>query len=104
MEKLNKFFSRFRLVYRRSSTLTKCIVICTILLSTIALISLRVSLQRAEARAEGLRTEAAALQQENEELQEDIDGLGTVDSIKKIAYKLLGLVEPGSVVFEPEEE
>ena len=103
MEKLKKFLSRFRLVYRRSSTLTKYIVICALLVSTVTMISLGISLGRAEDRAAALREEAAALQQENAQLQEDVESLGTVEGIKKIAYRLLGLIDPDAVIFEPEE-
>ena len=58
--------------------------------------------KRAQKEEEALRTKAATLEQENKELNEDISQLGTVESIKKIAAKILGLVDPDTVVFLPE--
>ena len=104
MEKLKRFLSRIRLVYRRSSTLVKCVVIAAILLSTVALLVLRGSILEANKKTEALRSEAAALEQENSQLEEDIEGMGTVEGIKKLAYKLLGLVDPDTVIFEPEQD
>ena len=40
-----------------------------------------------------------ALEQENEQLQEDISQLGTLESIQKIAREVLDLVLPGTVFF-----
>ena len=50
-----------------------------------------------------VRELAAALEQENQELQEDIDSLGTAGSVVEIAQKLWDLVFPDTVVIEPEE-
>jgi capsular polysaccharide biosynthesis protein len=50
-----------------------------------------------------LSDQAAALEQENQELQEDIDSLGTAGSVVEIAQKLWDLVFPDTVVIEPEE-
>ena len=44
-----------------------------------------------------------ALRQENQELREDVSELGTVQSIVELAKKLLGLVDPDTVIFEPEQ-
>ena len=46
---------------------------------------------------------AAALEQENKSLAEKIKDLGTVESIKELAGKLLGLIDPDTVIFLPEE-
>ena len=103
MEQLKKFLSRIRLVYQRSSNATKCVVIAAIVVCTLVLISLRVNLQQAEARAEVLRAEAAELVEENSSLNRSIDNLDTVEGLKEIAYKYLGFVDPDTVIFEPEE-
>lgn len=94
--------SRIRLKNRRSSTTVKCIVLATLVVCTVALLVLRVAILDAQKEEEALRTKAAALEQENKELNEDISQLGTVESIKEIAGKILGLVDPDTVVFLPE--
>ena len=94
--------SRIRLKYQRSSTALKCIVLITLVVCTVALLALRVAIVNARKEESALREEAAALEQENDTLREDISQMGTVDSIKKLAGKLLGLVDPDTVVFLPE--
>ena len=83
-------FSRIRLVYRRSSPLLKCVVLAAIVLSTAALLTLHFSIRQTRQRTETLRTEAAILEQENQELTEDIALVGTIQSIKRIAMEKLG--------------
>ena len=99
----NNPFKRIRLVYRRSSTLVKCVALATLVLCTAALLTLRYAIVAAEERAEVARKEAAALEQENEALQESISNLGTVQSVVDLAGKLLGLVDPDTVIFLPEQ-
>ena len=103
MASQNKPFSRVRLVFRRSSTLLKCVVLATIVLSTAALLTLRASVLEARAEAEALRAQAAALEQENEQLRQQIDQLGTVQSVIDIAGDELGLVDPNTSFFSPTE-
>lgn len=95
--------SRIRLKYQRSSTALKCIVLITLVVCTIALLVLRAAIINTRQQENELRGEAVALEQENNTLREDISEMGTVESIKKLAGKLLGLVDPDTVVFLPEE-
>lgn len=94
-------FRRIRLVYRRSSTLLKCVVLVTILLSTAALIAIRAAILQSQAEAEALRATAASLEQENQQLEKSIAELGTIQSIKSIATTQLGLVDPNTEFFTP---
>ena len=102
MAKLKEIFSRIQLTYRRSGNLTKVVVIITIVLSMGALTALRLSMNDLENRTADLRTTAANLEQANIDLQEDIDQLGSLQSIVEIAEDELGLVQPGTVIFQPE--
>lgn len=104
MAKIINPFSRIRLVYRRSSTLLKCILLGTITLATAVLLSLGIYIHSARQETEELRLQAVKLQEENQQLQQDIADIGTIDSIKKIASEELGLVDPGAEIFEPEEK
>lgn len=94
-------FHRIRLVYRRSSTLLKCVVLATILLSTAALVILRTSIQSEKAQQAQLQEQAAQLEQENQMLTRYIAELGTVQSVKRIATLELGLIDPNSQFFTP---
>lgn len=94
-------FRRIRLVYRRSSTLLKCVILATIVLSAAALLAIRSSILQTQAEAEALRAQAAILEQENGRLEKSIAELGTIQSIKSIATAQLGLVDPGTEFFTP---
>lgn len=102
MALLEKFLSRFQLVYRRSHIATKIVVILVLVLCIGALITLRLTMNNIQSQTDDLRSKAAALTAENEELQEDIDQLGSVQSVIEIAEEELDLVKPGTVIFETE--
>ena len=102
MAKLKEIFSRIQLTYQRSSNLTKMVVIVTIVLSLAALTALRLSMNALHSRTEDLRATAASLEEANSDLQEDIEQLGSLQSIVEIAEDELGLVQPGTVIFQPE--
>ncbi len=99
----NRFelFSRIRLVRGRSRPLTKVVVLCAIVLSTVTLLSLQVALRSAEDQTDALRDQAAYLEQEKNRLQNNIAALGSVDSAERIAEEELGLGYPDSIVFQP---
>ena len=95
--------SRIRLVYRHSPTILKCVLLGMLLVGTLALTVLRFSLLDAKQKTEDLRNQAALLEQENLELERSISQLGTVQSVTELAGKLLGLVDPDTVIFLPKE-
>ena len=103
MERLKQFISRIRLVYRPSGLLLKCIVAAMLVLATVALLAIRADLSDTRNQTDTLRQEAAALEAENQQLQEDMGLQNTVGGILKIAKEKLGLVDPDSVIFEPTE-
>ncbi len=96
-------FRRIRLVYRRSSTAVKCLVLATLVLSTLALMVLRAAIVQTEKELESNRAQAIHLEQENKRLRQSISQLGTVQSITELAEQLLGLVDPDTVIFQPQE-
>ena len=97
-------FSRIRLVYRRSSTLLKCVVLTAIILSTVCLIVLRGAILDLRETADDLRIQAAELEQRNKRLEQYIGGIGTVEGVKDIAFDKLGLVDPDTIIFLPEQD
>ncbi len=94
---------RIRLVYRRSSTLVKCVVLAALILCTLALLVLRKEILDTKNQLKDARDKAAALERENDRLEQSISQLGTVQSVTDLAGKLLGLVDPDTVIFLPEE-
>ena len=94
-------FRHIRLVYCRSSILIKCVVLAAIVLSTAALVILRISIQTEQSHQADLQMQAAQLEQENQRLTAQIAELGTVQSVKRIANLELGLVDPDSQFFTP---
>lgn len=104
MAKIKDFFSRIQFVYQRSRNITKIVVILALVLSTAALITLRLAMNDLKDRTEKLRQYAIVLEQENLDLQEDIAQLGTVRSTVEIAEKELGMVQPGTVIYQSETE
>ena len=95
------FFKRFRLVYRRSSNLLKCVVAVTIVLCIVTLATLAYKTADAKDQADALRKEAALLEEEQQQLNQQIALLGSAQSTVRIAMEQLGLVEPGTIIFEP---
>ena len=71
-----------------------------IVLSSLTLISLRLGHWEAQEKLAELQHRAAVLEQENQELRDDIDRLGTSDSIRDIAREELGLVDPDTIIIE----
>ncbi len=90
-----------KLRFQKSSLLVKVALIAVLVLSIAALAVLGTALQGTRAQTEELRAQAAALEQDNEKLRQDIDDLGTVAGIIRLAREKLGLVEPNTVIIEP---
>lgn len=95
--------TRIRLVCKPSSLAVKCIVLAALVLSTAALLLLRGAVSDAKQQQEAMRQEAIRLEQQNEDLDKDIAQLGTVQSIKDLAARYLGLVDPDTIFFLPEQ-
>ena len=101
MANRNHPLRHIRLVYRRTPIAIKVVVLSAIVLSTATLLTLRGGLLNAQAQTDALRNQAQQLEQEKEKLEEYINELGSVDSVDRIAEEELGLVDPDSVIFQP---
>lgn len=100
MEDNRSFLSRFQLQYRRTTTLHKVVIAAALVLSSVTLVSLRAAQWNAEERLAELHGRYELLDQQNEELRQDIDDLGTADSTHKIAERELGMVDPDTIIIE----
>ena len=85
--------------FRRSSLLTKVVVLLVVVSATVILVSQRSQIRSNQAQYQELAGEAAGLQQENQNLRSDIEGLDSDESVKKIARDTLGLVGNGEIIF-----
>ena len=93
---------KVKVVRRRSRLLTKVVVLAAVLLSVATLLTLLLVIQSTRDRTEALKTEAAQLANENSRLELYIQELGTVKGIIRIAQEELGLIEPDSILIDPE--
>lgn len=75
-------------------------ILCTlaVVLALVALAAGQLVCHEIAAMTEEKRQQAAGLEQENKDLQEKKDALGSVDSVKDIAESELGYVNPDAVV------
>jgi len=103
MAEQNDLLSRVQLVIRRSTPLMRIAAAACIVLSVTTVLVLHSAALDMRERAEYLKSQAAQLEKEQQELKENIDKLGSVDSVEDIAKDELGLVDPDSVIVEPEE-
>ena len=101
MNARTKTVHNVQFVIRPSSPLLKIVVIVLIVFSTAALISLSWVRQSIQVKTEDMRQQAVALQQQNEDLENKIDMLGSVQSVEQIAQDELGLVKPDTVIITP---
>lgn len=100
--RIRQFLSRFRLVSKRSSPITKMVIIGAVVLSLVALLVLHSLTLQAQQEAEQWRNTAQQLEQENQTLEQKIANLGSLEGIKDIAQELLGLVFPNTVIITPD--
>lgn len=102
MAQINTPNGKVKLVYRRSRTSTKVVVLTAVILSVVALTALCIAIGVTRANTEQLRQEAVEMEKENSRLKLYIEQLGTIEGIIRIAQEELGLIEPGSIIIQPE--
>ena len=93
---------QFRVVLQRSSLLTKIVVLSSLTVTTVALLILAGGIRQARRVEAQHRAEAAQLERDNAELNQDIQQSGSIENHKKLAEEELGLVDPNTVIFTPE--
>ena len=102
MANIIEYLKRIKPVYRRSSNRMKIIVTIAIVLAIVCLFSLRAALGDLNAANRDLESQAAGLEQENEDLAHKISIQGTREYVIQVARELLGLVTPDTVIVQPE--
>jgi cell division protein FtsL len=92
---------KIKVVLHPGKPVLKILVLVMVVLCIAALLILTLAIVEARQEVEELRRQAAALQQDNKELLQDINDLGSIQSILKIALEKLGLVPADTVIIEP---
>ena len=87
--------------YTRSHPATKLVVMVLILVCMAALITLRLTTVQLKAEIEVLRSEAAQLEADIADLNEKLDQKDSVSGVANIAEEELGLVDPDTIVIDP---
>ena len=93
---------KFKVKLRSAPVKLKAMLIVLIVLSTAALVALRWVHNGIQAETQRKTEQAAAMEGENADLQEKIDSIGSVQSIRQIAQDELGLADPDTVLIHPE--
>lgn len=91
-----------KLVFRRSSRLVTVAVCLAVVLSMAALLTLHAATAASRQKTQELKAQAAQLEQSNDQLEQKIGILGTLESARQMAMEFLGLVDPDTVIIEPE--
>ena len=93
---------KIRVVFRRGSLALKIAVLALVVLSMVTLLMVWLYKQDAQKQYDAMRNQAISLEQENSRLRQAIDQLGTIQGIAYIAKEQLGLVDPDTIIIEPE--
>lgn len=83
----------------KSSLITKLVILAVMIFAVVTLVSLRPQIREEEHLREQNAEAVAELEQENLELQEDIDALGSDASTREIARERLNMVADGEVIY-----
>lgn len=90
-----------KIVLRKSTVLTKLVVVTAIALSIAALLTVHGAIRAANRSTEALRQQAIALEQEQTRLEQYEQEKGTLQEILRIAQEKLGLTLPDSILIQP---
>ena len=93
---------KFKIRLRTAPVKLKAALVALIVLSMGALLALRWVHNGILAETQLKREQSAAMEGANADLQEKIDNIGSVQSIRQIAQDELGLADPDTVLIHPE--
>ena len=93
---------KYKVRLRSAPASLKVALILLILFSVAALAALQWVHSGIQAETQRKTEQAAAMEGENADLQEKIDNIGSVQSIRQIAQDELGLADPDTVLIHPE--
>ena len=101
MEQRTNPFRSIRIIPRPGPRKLKIIIAALLLACSVALIALGVVHSRIQQKTRDALDQAAALEQENADLADKTENLGSSSVIKENARDELGLVDPGTILIDP---
>ena len=101
MSKWQNPLSNIRVVLRPGPKKLKIVLILLILASLVTLGALGVVLHHIESQTQAALDQASELEHENAELADKIGNMGSSSVIQDIAQEELGLVDPDTVIINP---
>ena len=102
MEEKKHPLKQVKVEVRSTTPVLKIVLIVLILFSILTLMALRWVHTGILQETENLKDEAAAIEQKNADLEQKKGELGSVQSVEDIAREELGLVDPDSVIIDPQ--
>lgn len=94
-------FRNIRFIVRPGPRKLKIVLIALILACAAALITVGVIRGRIQQQTQATLDQAAALEQENADLVEKKENVGSGSSIRDIAKEELDMVDPNTIIIEP---
>lgn len=94
-------FRNIRFIVRPGPRKLKIVLIALILACAAALITVGVIRGRIQQQTQAALDQAAALEQENADLVEKKENVGSGSSIRDIAKEELDMVDPNTIIIEP---
>ena len=91
-----------KVVFRKSGKALKIVAAITMVACTVTLLTLGVAIFTVQQRINALRQRAAELQADNTLLQQYIDEMDSVQGIERIAFEILGLINPDTIIIDPQ--
>lgn len=85
--------------FKRSSLVTKILILVLVVYATVTLVSLQSQVTEKNAEAEALQSQIDTAKQENLRLEQAIDALDTDEGVEDVARQKLGWVSDGEIVF-----
>ena len=85
---------------KKSTLLTKLIILILAVYATITLLSLQTRIQQVQADTAALQTQVDAVTQENSRLEAEIERAGTQEAVEEFARSRLGYVYEGEIIFQ----
>ena len=91
-----------RVVFRKSGKALKIVAAIATVACLVTVLTLGIAILTVRQRIETLRQQAVQLQADNALLQQYIDDLDSVQGIERIAFEILGLIDPDTIIIDPQ--
>lgn len=101
MQESSVKIGRTRIVWNRSSTLLKILILSLVVFSMLALAALSWVRLSVQSQIEDTRNLAAQTAGQNRQLQERLSDMESDEAVRAIASEELGLVDPDAVIIQP---